>query len=75
MLSQRKFPQPSHCRLLPTPNSIPPQPQRRANPLFRGAIEQRAALSFGTFLFAVEKKSTLAAGQVAPYLRYHNNPQ
>jgi hypothetical protein len=34
--------------------------QRRANPLFRGAIEQRAALSFGSFLFAVEKKRTPA---------------
>jgi hypothetical protein len=34
--------------------------QRRANPLFRGAIEQRAALSFGSFLFAAEKKRTPA---------------
>jgi hypothetical protein len=34
--------------------------QRRANPLSCGAFGQRAALSFGTFLFAVEKKSTLA---------------
>jgi hypothetical protein len=36
--------------------------QRRANPLFRGAIEQRAALSFGSFLFAAEKKRTPASG-------------
>jgi hypothetical protein len=28
--------------------------------LFRGAIEQRAALSFGSFLFAAEKKRTPA---------------
>ena len=38
--------------------------QRRANPLFSGAIEQRAALSFGTFLFAAEKKSTLAPDRI-----------
>jgi len=31
---------------------------RRAIPLFSGAIEQRAGLSFGTFLFPAEKKST-----------------
>jgi hypothetical protein len=31
--------------------------------LFSGAIEQRAGLSFGTFLFPAEKKSTsLTAG-------------
>jgi hypothetical protein len=35
------------------PNSIPPQRQRRANPLFRGAFEQRAELSFGIFLASI----------------------
>jgi hypothetical protein len=50
MLFQSELLQPNHGRLLPTLNSIPPQPKRRANPLFRGAIEQRAELSFGTFL-------------------------
>jgi hypothetical protein len=34
--------------------------QRRANPKFSGAFELWAALSFVTFLFAVEKKSKLA---------------
>jgi hypothetical protein len=41
--------------------------------LFRGAIEQRAALSFGSFLFAAEKKRTPA--QDTKLKKTHKQPE
>jgi hypothetical protein len=56
---QSELPKLAQGRHRATSNSIPPQAQRKANPLFRGAFEQRAALSL-VLSFYCRKESTLA---------------
>ena len=64
MLFKRELPPPNHSRLLTTFNRIPPQPQRRANPLFCGADRTKGGAFFWYFSFRCRKEKYARAGQV-----------